>query len=122
MSNPLSQCKVYTMNGIDMIHISEFARITNRSVRSTRHLIEDGNSIRKMKFFRDRSRLMIPVAEIFGYPLTDKGYATGLRNIYHYVLENDQFVKVLCKRCTFEDEPCECRKVAENLVVPEGDK
>lgn len=122
-NNPLSQCKVYTMNGIDMIHISEFARITGRSIRSTRHLVEDGNTIRKMKFFRDRSRIMIPVAELYGYPLTDKGPTVGLRNIYHYRLdENGKFVKTLCEQCTFGTLFCSERQEAENLVVPEGDK
>lgn len=121
-NNPLNQCKVYTLNGIEMIHIAEFAKITGRSIQSTRHLIEDHIGIRKMKFFRDRSRLMIPVAELFGFPLTDKGPKVGLPNIYHYVLKDGKLVKVLCKRCTFEGEFCECRKVAENLIVPEGDK
>lgn len=121
-SNPLDTCKVYTLNGIDMIHIAEFARITDRSVRSTRHLVEDGNSVRKMKFFRDRSRLMIPVKELFGYPLTDQGYATGLRNIYHYKLVDGQYVKTLCEQCTFDSEPCDARHAADELVVPEGDK
>ncbi len=120
--NPLNQCKVYTIHGIEMIHISEFARITGRSVQSTRHLIEDHISIRKMKYFRDRSRLMIPVKELYGFPLTDAGYNSSTGNIYHYKLVDGKFQKVLCQQCTFGTEPCAERKAADNLIVPEGDK
>ena len=54
--------------------------------------------------------------------VTDKGYATGLRNIYHYVLKDGQFVKELCQTCTFSNEWCSARREAEELIVPEGDK
>lgn len=122
MPKQLKDCKVYTIHGIDMIHISEFAEITHRSIQSTRHLIEDGNKVRKLKFFRDRSRLMIPVVEITGYPLIDPGYTDLQRNIYHYNYdENGDLVRTLCKECTF-GEPCPERQVAEALIVPEGDK
>lgn len=122
MNNPLDSCKVYTMNGIEMIHIAEFARITHRSIQSTRNLIENHISIRKMKFFRDRSRLMIPVTELYGFPLTDKGPKVGLPNIYHYVLKDGEFVKELCQTCTYGTEWCPERAKAEELIVPEGDK
>ena len=124
MNNPLDSCKVYTFQGIEMIHIAEFAKITNRSIQSTRHLIYDHIGIRLMKHFRDRSRVMIPVAELYGFPLTDKGtVAAGVRNIYHYRLSEDgKFEKTLCEQCTFTNEPCPERKAADDLVVPEGDK
>lgn len=122
MSKQLKDCKVYTIHGIDMIHIAEFAEITHRSVRSTRHLIEEGNKVRKLKFFRDRSRLMIPVSEIFGYPLIDAGHTDLQRNIYHYRLdEHSDLVKTLCQDCTY-GESCPERQTAEALIVPEGDK
>lgn len=122
MSSPLDTCKVYTIHGIEMIHIAEFANITHRSIQSTRHLIYDHIGIRKMKFFRDRSRVMIPVKELYGFPLTDKGPITGVRNIYHYKLVDDKFQKVLCEKCTFTETWCEERKASEELFVPEGDK
>lgn len=122
MNNPLDKCKVYTIHGIEMIHIAEFAAITNRSIQSTRHLIYDHIGVRKMKFFRDRSRVMIPLKELYGFPLTDKGVSTGLRNIYHYHLEDGEFKKVLCEQCTFGSGFCPERKAAEELIVPEGDK
>lgn len=116
-------CKIYTIHNIEMMHIAEFAQLTDRSIRSTRHLIEDGNKIRKMKFFRDRSRLMIPVKELWGYPLIKAGYCSGLRNVYHYVKNEDGTVsKELCQECSFSDHVCKARQEAEDLVVPEGDK
>lgn len=126
MESPLLSCKIYTLNNIEMIHISEFARITHRSPQSTRHLIEQGNVVRKMKSFRDRSRLMIPVVEIYGYPLVQPGHTDYNRAIYHYVdVVNEDgsqdIVKQLCKECSY-GEMCERRKQAEDLVVPEGDK
>lgn len=118
----LKDCKIYTLDDIAMIHISEFAQITGRSIQSTRHLIEDGNKVRKMKFFRDRSRLMIPLTELWGYPLVDAGYCSGPRNVYHYVRQEDGTLKrELCQECSF-GEGCDARKTADALVVPEGDK
>ena len=103
---PLENAKIYTICGVEMMHITEFTRLTHRSNQSTRHLIEDGNVIRKMKFFRDRSRLMIPVAELFGYPLVKPGHSEYERAIYHYkiVMKEDgtqDIEKVLCPECSF---------------------
>lgn len=117
-------CKVYAIHGIEMIHIAEFAQLTGRSIQSTRHLVEDGNKVRKLKFFRDRSRLMIPVKELWGFPLIDAGYCSGPRSIYHYVKNADGTIsKELCQECSFgADSSCKVRQEAENLIVPEGDK
>lgn len=104
--------------GIELIHIGEFARLTHRSVQSTRHLIEDGNKIRKLKFYRDRSRLLIPTIELLGYPLVNAGHCEGERNIYHY---NERGEKILCPECSYGDK-CRNRKAADALIVPEGDK
>lgn len=123
---PLEKVKIYTLQGIDMMHITDFTTLAHRSNQSTRHLIEDGNVIRKMKFFRDRSRLMIPVAELFGYPLVKPGHSEYERAIYHYniVTKEDgtqDIERILCTECSFGNM-CEARKVAEELIVPEGDK
>lgn len=125
-NTPLAQAKIYTLQGIDMMHITDFTTLTHRSNQSTRHLIEDGNVIRKMKFFRDRSRLMIPVAELFGYPLVKPGHSEFERAIYHYniVTKEDgtqDIERVLCKDCSYGNM-CEARKKAEEMTVPEGDK
>ena len=117
-------CKVYTIRGIEMMHIAEFTQLTGRSIQSTRHLIADGNTVRKSKCFRDRSRLMIPVKELWCFPLIGPGYCSGPRSIYHYVKNADGTVsKELCQECSFgADSSCKVRQEADNLIVPEGDK
>lgn len=104
------------IHDIPMMHIMDVAEITGRSVTSLRYLIEHGNTIRKLKFYRDRSKLYIPVAELYGYPFISRGGGEH-RQIYHY---NDKFEKYLCTECTF-GTGCAGRETADNLEVPEGD-
>lgn len=113
--------RVFTIEGIDVIHITEYANLCHRTVTSTRHLLEDGNNIRRMKYFRDRSRLLIPVAEITGYPLTDSGPG-NMDKIYHYMKneETGEYERKLCTECTFGNK-CKARQAADNLVMPIGD-
>lgn len=103
-----------------MVHISEFAQALSRSVQSTRHLIEDGNTVRKLKAFRDRSRLMIPVSEINGYPFIESGPGSN-RKIFHYRrLLGDRYEKYFCEQCTF-GKGCEDRHIADEVNCPKGD-
>lgn len=114
--------KIYTIHGIDMIHISEFALALNRSITSTRHLVEEGNKVRKLKYFRDRSRLMIATTEITGFPFTNGGPHNLDGSIFHYrKLEGGRYERYMCPECTFGDK-CEARKIADAVVMPEGDK
>lgn len=115
--------KVFTLEGIDMIHISEFADVLRRSVPATRRLIEQGNSIRKLKAYRDRSRLMIPVTEITGYPFVNAGRDSSGTLVFHYALnkETGKYERYLCKECSFSDNKCLVRKQADELKCPEGD-
>lgn len=110
--------KIYTIHNIDMIHISEFTQFTNRSVTSVRYLIENGNVVRKLKSFRDRSRLMIPLTELYGYPFVRQGSAMGKREIYHY---NNKGEEVICPICSYTQEMCNERKRADALECPKGD-
>lgn len=115
--------RVYNFDNIGFVHITEFAQAIGMSNQSIRYLIEQGNTVRRMKFFRDRSRLMIPVAELEGYPFVQAGFASGAREIYHYQKQADNtYKRVLCEQCSYGDCPCELRSKADNLVVPEGDK
>lgn len=75
---------VSTIGGIEYIHIQDFAALTGRSKQAIRRLIEDGNSVRRMKATRDRSRLMIPVMELVGYPFVNQGKQMNGTDIYHY--------------------------------------
>lgn len=113
--------KVYIIEDIPMIHISEFCRLEGRSIQSARYLIEKGNSIRKLKYFRDRSRLMIPIIEIEGYPYTNRGYLSSESEVYHYRKnESGIYERFLCKECSY-GSPCQKRIAADALIVPEGD-
>ncbi len=114
--------KVYTLKGIPMMHVREVSESLGLSKQWLRRLMLDGNVIRKMKFYRDRSRLMIPIAELEGFPFLDKGKPTIGVQIYHYVFKNGEWVREICKTCSYTEELCEARKKAEALVVPEGDK
>lgn len=111
---------VYRIHNINMIHITEFANALNRSITSTRHLVEDGNTVRKLKAFRDRSRLMIPVSEIYGYPFIESGPGRN-RKIYHFKkIEGERYEKYMCPDCTFGDK-CKIAKEAEEVDCPKGD-
>ncbi len=115
-----------TGESIELIHIADFAYALNRSVTSTRRLVEKGNSIRKMKALRDKSRLMIPVAEMKGYPFVASGPGKDKR-IFHYKEIKAEgatnavvYKKVLCEKCTY-GEGCEDRKIADGIRCPKGD-
>ncbi len=117
---------IYTIQGIPMVHIADFAYALNRSVTSTRRLVEKGNSIRKLKAMRDRSRLMIPVVEMTGYPFVASGPGKEKR-IFHYkpfktegASESVIYKKVFCERCTY-GTGCDERLRAEELNCPKGD-
>ena len=122
MEEPITSCKVYKLGDLEMVHIAEFANITHRTIQSTRVLIERGNTVRKLKYYRDRSRLMIPVKELYGFPLVQAGHSVGIRQIFHYAVVDGEYQKVLCEKCTYTTEWCDARREAEELVVPEGDK
>lgn len=114
--------RVQTIEGVDLLHIREFCEITGRSIQSVRHLIEFGNRERKMKFFRDRSRLLIPVTELTGFPFIKSGHASGSREIYHYYKQEDGTYKIgICEVCSYADTPCDSFVEADELVVPKGD-
>ena len=113
--------KVYAIQGIEMIHIAEAANLWGLCKPWIRHMIEEGNTVRKMKFYRDRSRLMIPVAEIEGYPFTERGKQTLGTTIYHYRFKDGKWERYVCEKCTYTDKQCDSRRKAEELVVPKGD-
>lgn len=118
----MENIKIYSFDGVQMMHIADFAKATHRAIQSLRNLIENGNVVRKMKFFRDRSRLMIPVTELTGYPFVRPGHSEFKRAIHHYELneETQSYELVLCPQCSF-GEMCPERKAAEDLVMPIGD-
>lgn len=114
--------RVYTLEGVDMIHIAEFSDLLGRSVQSTRRIIENGNAVRKLKSYRDRSRLMIPVSEITGYPFVNAGHSDNAREIFHFrFVEDGKVERYFCEKCTY-GQGCEERIKADAAIIPEGDK
>lgn len=129
---------IYTIEDVDYLHIQQFVDLIERTQQSTRHLIEDGNSIRRMKARRDRSRLLIPVIELLGYPFVNSGKQLNGRDIYHYVPYNKDgtvfkgdvrtafaegviWKRELCEACTYTLDKCLNRSLADSLEVPAGD-
>lgn len=110
--------RIYKHEGIDYMHISEFAKAAFRSLQSTRVLIEKGNSVRKLKAFRDGSRLMIPLKELYGFPFTCKGQGAA-KEVFHCAEDGTRY---LCETCSYTADKCAARLEADNLIVPEGDK
>lgn len=135
----------------EYIHIQDFADITGRSKQAIRRLIEDGNSMRRMKSLRDKSRLLIPLLELAGFPFVKQGKQMSGRDIYHYFAHDVKtgeyipildaiarcdkiikeggeweseitFVRELCVDCTFNNAQCLPRSLAEAMEVPQGDK
>ena len=109
---------VYTINGLNYYPIQEFAQMIGREVTSLRHLLFAGNTVRRMHYVRDRSRIFIPVEEYSGYPFTNPGRQQYGQDIYHY---DEKGNRVLCKTCTFGTEGCEARKAADRSH-DEGEK
>lgn len=128
---------VYNIEGIDYLHIQQFVDLIGRSQQSTRHLINEGNSVRRMKSRRDRSRILIPLAELAGYPFVNTGAQQTAKDIYHYVPykngkrvasyhdavqdEDVEWRRELCELCTYTVEHCIFRQVADAANIPKGD-
>lgn len=120
-------CVTVDNDGTKYIHISDASRLTGRSIQSFRHLLLEGNTVRRMKAIRDRSRILIPIAELKGFPfrtafnylndddddVTMKGPAY---NIYHYVETDDVYTYAVCPKCSAGEE-CDCAKEARELNV-----
>lgn len=136
---------IYNIDGVDYIHIQKFVDLIDRSQQSTRRLIRDGNTSRRLKALRDRSRLLIAITEIVGYPFVNHGRQVAGHDIYHYVPYdlNDQKVNVckedgsldieklkavlvddtiewrreFCELCTYTLEHCKLRQAADAVVI-----
>lgn len=118
--------RVYTLRGIPMIHIQEVSKLIGMCLQGLRHLIIDGNVVRKMKSYRDKSRLMIPIAEIEGYPFIERGRQAGSVGVvihhYRFNKQTGSFERYPCQVCSYTNDFCFARQRAEELNVPEGDK
>ena len=110
-----------TINGVECIHIRDAAALWHRSIPSIRYLIENGNAVRPLAHIRVGSRLYIPKFELTGYPFCLSGPGT-VKDVYHYVLKDGEYVKELCNECTF-GQGCEKAQAAAAKAreLPQGD-
>lgn len=115
---------IFTINGHRCILLSDYAQYTMRSISSVRHLVFQGNGIRKLKHIRVNSTTYIPVNEITGYPNINPGVQKLGLDIYHNVQvdtavgTNDPiYERQLCPICTYAKDFCEARRAAEEEEV-----
>lgn len=103
----------YTIDGHEYYTIQEFCSIIQREIPTVRHLLLDGNKVRKMHYIRDRSKIFIPVEELTGYPHVNTGRQSYGQDIYHFTENGERY---LCKKCTYDTTPCSLAQSAENCI------
>ena len=101
----------YTIDGHEYYTIQEFCSIIKREIPTVRHLLLDGNTVRKMHYIRDRSKIFIPVEELTGFPHVNSGRQSYGLDIYHFDENGNRF---LCKQCTYNTEVCENARKARD--------
>lgn len=109
----------------ECIRIQDYCAIVNRSFASVRHLVFEGNAIRKMKHARLGGTIYIPLKELRGYPHTKPGTQKYGQDIYHDIVvdesvdDNTPIVeRQLCPCCTYGNpNECALRKAAEEMTL-----
>lgn len=92
--------KQYIVDGVEVIHISEFAARCHLNQATVRNMLERteagtvaGTRFRRpLKYIRDDSTVWIPVSEVTEYP-----FIRGT-NCYH--IDSQTMEKKLCVECT----------------------
>lgn len=76
-------------NGKMYYDVKGFSFMTNRATHTIYRLINQGNSIRKLKTERFLGRPIIPVEELTEFPFTAPGPG-GKNNVVHYTSEGKE--------------------------------
>lgn len=92
--------KVYVVDGVEVIHISEFASrvhlnqatVRNMLARQEKGTVAGTRFRRALKYIRDDNTVWIPVSEVEEYPFI-KG-----TNCYHFDAKTQE--RKLCLECT----------------------
>lgn len=103
----------YVIDGHEYYSIQEFSSIIKREIPTVRHLLFDGNVVRKMHYIRDKSRIFIPVEELTGFPHVNSGRQSYGLDIYHYTEQGERY---LCKECTYSPDSCALATKALNCI------
>lgn len=80
------------IEGKEYYPIQDFAEKTFRSISAIRHLMFDGNKLRKLKYVEDRpGKYYIPLEELTSFPFTCSGRFAS-NSVYHYNTEG-QYIR-----------------------------
>lgn len=96
-----------TLDGEQYITVQQMSSIINKSNQTIYHLINKGNSIRKMRAKKISGITLIPYKEVVEFPFTWAGKLAS-QNIYHY--DYDGNVIEYCCDCKLTIRECNCVK------------
>jgi hypothetical protein len=69
------------INGAKYFTVERFARVTNRTQQNVRHLMAQGNRVRRLRSFYLAGKPFVPYEELTEFPFTSAGRP---ERIYHY--------------------------------------
>lgn len=84
----MSNLKVTEIDGIRYVTVPDASSFWNKSITHVRHLIEHGNSVRKLKAERFGKHYMIPETELYEFPFVKQGYNKS-GDVYKYDREGE---------------------------------
>lgn len=89
----MSNLKVTEIDGIRYVTVPDASCFWNKSITQVRHLIEHGNSVRRLRAERFGKHYMIPETELYDFPFVKQGRRSRAREVYKYTKEGEL---VLC--------------------------
>lgn len=84
----MSNLKVTEIDGVRYVTVPDAASFWNKSITQVRHLIEHGNSVRKLRAERYGKHYLIPESEMYEFPFVKQGYNSSGK-IYKYDREGE---------------------------------
>lgn len=84
----MSNLKVTEIDGIRYVTVPDASSFWNKSITHVRHLIEHGNSVRKLKADKFGKHYMIPETELYEFPFVKQGYNKS-GDVYKYDREGE---------------------------------
>lgn len=81
--------KVIEIDGIRYVTVPDASKFWNKSITQVRHLIEHGNSRRKLRAERYGKHYMIPEEELYNFPFVRQGKGSSTGEVYCYTEEGE---------------------------------
>lgn len=109
---------VITYKGIEMVSITEAARMMSRSVQTLRYMLEDRPSRKGMTHFKDGCHVYLPVKVMQGYQYGEPGVVSPIgHNVYHFIDDGTgRLRKTYCQACTITKEGCALYQEAQEVI------